>query len=173
MSTCSHCFNPNLISICSPLFATKLFHEFDHLFARDIIILSASSLHKLVTEVTLCFLDPPPLQTLHSQSHRMPSSVHNWSQTHSVHLLLLCNILPLNSPKMEDLLTLSECQEVITNSSNGLPSSVISYEIRPVGDQVMGFLGEYFRLTVQVEQNVSGNSIWVKVKPQLNQLINF
>lgn len=66
---------------------------------------------------------------------------------------------------MEDLITLSECQEIVTSYSekaaddHGASSSskVISYQVKPFGDSVLGFLGEYFRLIVQIERNVSGN----------------
>lgn len=82
-------------------------------------------------------------------------SIAQWSSAaiHSVH----------NSCTMGDLITLSECQEVVKNYSekaddHGASSNkVISYQVKPFGDSVLGFLGEYFRLIVQIERNVSGN----------------
>lgn len=54
---------------------------------------------------------------------------------------------------MQDLINLTECQEIVKNSEQS-PCKVLSFEIKRFGDDVLGFLGEYFRLIVQIEQNV-------------------
>ena len=56
---------------------------------------------------------------------------------------------------MDDLISASECQEIVTKSLSGSQATVLSYNITPFGDEVLGFLGEYFRLIVQIEENVS------------------
>lgn len=63
-----------------------------------------------------------------------------------------------------NLITEEECRKVVQNSElgkSGLPYKVLSYNTQLYGNDVLGFLGEYFRLTVQIEQNVSG---WNQVK---------
>lgn len=68
---------------------------------------------------------------------------------------------------MADLISLSECQVVVQNyfekadrqglnpSTSATLFKVLNFEVKPYGDDVLGFLGEYFRLIVQIERHVS------------------
>lgn len=73
----------------------------------------------------------------------------------------------------DDLLNADEVFEIVTNSRRSttrgggggaleLDYKVLDFEIKRFGDDVLGFLGEYFNLIVRIEQNVSAGN-WVKV----------
>lgn len=58
----------------------------------------------------------------------------------------------------QPLITFAECQEIVDNAFAGpqpstkTPSKLLSYDIQPFGNGVLGFLGEYYRLIVQIDR---------------------
>lgn len=55
------------------------------------------------------------------------------------------------------LISDDECQEIVqrTELSKLGPIEVLRFDLKAASDDILGFLGEYYRLTVQVRQNVS------------------
>lgn len=59
-----------------------------------------------------------------------------------------------------DLISAVECQEIVQNTelSQFGPLEVLGFDIKPASDDILGFLGEYYRLTIEVKQNVSARN---------------
>ena len=58
---------------------------------------------------------------------------------------------------MYNLLCADEVQTILNNDAETTsqfgPHKVLSFEIRPCGDDGLGYLGEYFNLRVKIDQN--------------------
>lgn len=62
----------------------------------------------------------------------------------------------LLSPLLNDI----ECRIVVEKALKLKPShsmQILAYRTEPVGDDILGFLGEYFRLIIDIQLNVSSS----------------
>lgn len=55
------------------------------------------------------------------------------------------------------LISEDECREIVQRTvlSKLGQIEVLGYDVKAASDDILGFLGEYYRLTVQIRQNVS------------------
>lgn len=71
---------------------------------------------------------------------------------------------------MSDLLTSDEIKKIVTSTFNSENVDIDDYSIKPMSDKLIGFLGEHFRLTVDVSFNSKKytKSYFIKTLPRNN-----